>query len=159
MKKLLLIAVMASGIAHAELPNCTRASVWAAMARTGSTLCETPGDATWCQERIDAIRACHSDAQALEAISLYEAAMQRAVVIDKKERAQEAAWAKEAKRRAALPGVRIGMTPNDVINNTSWGKPKSVNRTITAYGRSEQWVYGSSNYLYFVNGTLTTIQN
>lgn len=57
----------------------------------------------------------------------------------------------------------IGMTPDKVKTETNWGSPSSVNRTITARGESEQWVYrgamGKSQYLYFVNGKLTAIQN
>lgn len=55
-------------------------------------------------------------------------------------------------------GVRIGMTPEDV-RASSWGKPESVNRTTSTYGKREQWVYGSGSYLYFEDGILTTIQN
>ena len=39
----------------------------------------------------------------------------------------------------------------------SWGKPKSINETITSGKKSEQWVY-SDNYLYFDNGIVTAIQ-
>ena len=55
-------------------------------------------------------------------------------------------------------GVRIGMIQQEVLNS-SWGKPKSVNKTTTPYGVHEQWVYGGNNYLYFEDGILTTIQN
>jgi hypothetical protein len=51
------------------------------------------------------------------------------------------------------------MSREEVIEGTSWGKPKSVNRTTTGYGVREQWVYGDGNYLYFENGKLTAIQN
>lgn len=34
----------------------------------------------------------------------------------------------------------IGMTEDEVLSS-KWGKPKDVNRTTTAYGVSEQWVY------------------
>ncbi len=57
------------------------------------------------------------------------------------------------------PGVKIGMTAKQVIENTSWGKPNKVNRTTNRYGTREQWVYGGGNYLYFENGILTSIQN
>lgn len=60
-----------------------------------------------------------------------------------------------AKRRS---GILIGMTAEDVLAS-SWGRPERVNRTISARGTSEQWVYGGRNYLYFENGVLTTIQN
>jgi poly-gamma-glutamate capsule biosynthesis protein CapA/YwtB (metallophosphatase superfamily) len=56
-------------------------------------------------------------------------------------------------------GVAIGMSAQDVLDS-SWGRPESVNRTTTANGIHEQWVYsGSSNFLYFENGVLTAIQN
>ncbi len=55
-------------------------------------------------------------------------------------------------------GVSIGMSEKEVLDS-SWGRPTSVNRTINGSGKSEQWVYGTRNYLYFVNGILTTIQN
>jgi hypothetical protein len=51
--------------------------------------------------------------------------------------------------------VTIGMTKE--MCKLSWGEPKSINETITAGKKSEQWVY-SDNYLYFDNGILTTIQ-
>ncbi len=81
-------------------------------------------------------------------------------------RKQENKELKEEKRRllekkikSHKQGVSIGMTPKEVIEKTSWGKPKSVNRTTNQYGVSEQWVYGDGNYLYFDNGKLTSIQN
>lgn len=54
-------------------------------------------------------------------------------------------------------GVRIGMGQQDVLDS-SWGRPNKVNKTTTAYGVREQWVYGGG-YLYFENGVLTSIQN
>lgn len=63
----------------------------------------------------------------------------------------------EAQRKKSK-GVIIGMTPEDVIAS-SWGKPKSINRTTYANSVREQWVYGIGNYLYFENGKLTVIQN
>jgi hypothetical protein len=63
----------------------------------------------------------------------------------------------EAKRKRS-EGVVIGMNKEDVLAS-KWGKPESVNKTTTAYGTREQWVYGGHNYLYFNNDTLTTIQN
>lgn len=54
--------------------------------------------------------------------------------------------------------ARIGMTTDQVLNKTNWGKPKDINTTINAYGKFEQWVYGLSQYLYFTDGKLTSIQ-
>ena len=59
--------------------------------------------------------------------------------------------------KTTLPGVRIGDTTDHVVKNTSWGRPEKINEHINAYGKREQWVYGS-NYLYFHNGVLTSIQ-
>lgn len=53
--------------------------------------------------------------------------------------------------------VRIGWSSD--MCRESWGKPDRINRTTTAWGVHEQWVYGYNNYLYFEKGILTTIQN
>lgn len=55
------------------------------------------------------------------------------------------------------PKPKIGMTEEEV-KNSSWGKPKSVNKTTTKYGVREQWVYYSNKYLYLEDGILTGIQ-
>lgn len=51
--------------------------------------------------------------------------------------------------------VKIGMTKE--MCRLSWGEPKSINETITAGKKTEQWVY-SDNYLYLDNNILTAIQ-
>lgn len=51
--------------------------------------------------------------------------------------------------------VKIGMTKD--MCELAWGKPNKVNKTKNKYGVSEQWVY-ESNYLYFDNNKLTSIQ-
>lgn len=61
----------------------------------------------------------------------------------------------EAKRKQ---GVRVGMSKDDVLAS-SWGRPETVNRTTTAQGTREQWVYGGRNYLYFEGDRLVSIQN
>ncbi len=78
----------------------------------------------------------------------------RARLLTQAEQSERAAEA--AKRRKE--GVSLGMTAEDVLAS-SWGKPKSVNRTTYTFGTHEQWVYGSRSYLYFENGVLTAIQN
>lgn len=65
------------------------------------------------------------------------------------ERKLHAQWRKE--------GVSIGMT-SERAKLSNWGHPERVNRTISAGGVHEQWVYGH-NYLYFEDGILTAIQN
>lgn len=53
--------------------------------------------------------------------------------------------------------IKIGMNNAQAI--ASWGKPKSINRTVTAQGTTEQWVYDISSYLYLTNNIVTAIQN
>src|SRR6516165_6481309 len=50
-----------------------------------------------------------------------------------------------------LPGATIGMTAKQVREETWWGPPDKVNRTVTASGSKEQWVYRYYGYLYFDN--------
>lgn len=68
----------------------------------------------------------------------------------------------DEKAKAKTEGVKIGMTQQQVLDS-SWGKPDQINKTTTAYGTNEQWVYGYNsskmNFLYFENGILTSIQN
>lgn len=53
--------------------------------------------------------------------------------------------------------IRIGMSKN--MCRDSWGEPDDINKTITTYGTTEQWVYGYS-YVYFdEKGQITAIQN
>ena len=53
---------------------------------------------------------------------------------------------------------QIGMTPEQVIHDTYLGQPDTVNRTVTAAGAREQWVYGAGQYLYFEGGRLVAMQ-
>lgn len=76
----------------------------------------------------------------------------------KKREALEAVQAKLAAKNKK-PGVRIGMTKNQVLTKTSWGKPDDINKTTDRTGTFEQWIYGDENYLYFKNGILVSIQN
>ena len=53
--------------------------------------------------------------------------------------------------------VNVGMTKQEC--ELAWGKPQSINKTISGKDKSEQWVYSLSSNLYFKNGILTTIQD
>jgi hypothetical protein len=53
--------------------------------------------------------------------------------------------------------IWIGMTAQ--MARDSWGNPGDVNRTVTARGTHEQWVYGGGVYLYFTDGVLTSYQD
>ncbi len=105
-------------------------------------------------ESPDAIRAAAAQAvaEAKEKEQNEQKVLAEAEV--RREKARLAA-AKDAKRRG---GVHIGMSAKQV-RASNWGAPYSVNRTTTATGVSEQWVYGGNSYLYFQNGRLTAIQN
>lgn len=56
--------------------------------------------------------------------------------------------------------VQLGMTAEQVV--ISWGEPRAVNKTMSGWGTSEQWIYGdpiyNAHYLYFDDGRLTSIQ-
>jgi len=69
--------------------------------------------------------------------------------------AKKADAADRARRRKE--GVHIGMSQDDVLKS-SWGRPRSVNRTTYSFGTREQWVY-DGGYLYFEDRILKTIQN
>jgi hypothetical protein len=62
--------------------------------------------------------------------------------------------AAECKRRG---DPRVGMTASQV-EATCWGKPGHVNRTHTADGISDQYVYGDGRYVDLRDGIVTSIQ-
>jgi len=90
-----------------------------------------------------------ADAKALYGLALTQANAKRAKVAD--------AEAKRIRAEKKRNGVNVGMTEQDALDS-SWGKPRKINRTTNAYGVSEQWVY-DGGYLYFKDGVLTSIQN
>lgn len=51
----------------------------------------------------------------------------------------------------------IGMSRDDLKDST-WGEPSDINKTTTAYGVSEQWIYGNGRYIYLEDGVVTAIQ-
>jgi hypothetical protein len=82
----------------------------------------------------------------------------------KAQREMEAAKKREEQTKIeafAKHRVWIGMTTAECIQSCSG--PLQINKTLTAKGLEEQWVYpsgeeGKLSYLYFENGILTTIQ-
>lgn len=76
---------------------------------------------------------------------------------ERKRLAEEQREARAEAARRKREGVTIGMTM-DEVRASSWGRPRSINRTTTSFREHEQWVY-DGGYLYFENGTLTAIQN
>jgi hypothetical protein len=65
-------------------------------------------------------------------------------------------WPREVWDAIEHSSVFIGMT--DEQATMSWGKPNSINMTVTARGNEEQWVYARGRYLYMSNGRVTTMQ-
>lgn len=76
----------------------------------------------------------------------------------------------ELQRRAAIPDdewtyidqhqIKVGMSVLGLV--CSWGGPGmnvKVNQTVTARGVHQQWVYGSSNYVYVEDGKVTAFQS
>ena len=53
--------------------------------------------------------------------------------------------------------LRVGMSEALVL--WAWGLPLDRNRTTTAYGTREQWVYGEGRYAYLEEGVLTSFQD
>jgi integrase len=56
-------------------------------------------------------------------------------------------WPEKIKRAVLEKQIEIGMTSEQVT--ASWGRPQSINETITATSRQEQWTYPGPTYLYF----------
>jgi hypothetical protein len=80
---------------------------------------------------------------------------------DEKRRDYEALLAEDAARteqRRKGIGLRMGMTADAVSALPQWRGPTAVNRTRTARGIIEQWVFDGGQYLYFTNGKLTAAQ-
>lgn len=103
---------------------------------------------------VSALEACEKLTKDPAAISLLKEA--RVAVSKAMQRDKQTAAAEKARKKRE--GVSVGMSEQDV-RDSSWGPPASINRTTTASGTREQWVYGGRNYLYFENGRLTSIQN
>lgn len=66
-------------------------------------------------------------------------------------------WKKTECVGIAEKGIWVGM---DVIQlKASWGNPNSIGKTSTAFGTTEQWVYGIGRYVYVQNLRVTGWQN
>lgn len=55
-------------------------------------------------------------------------------------------------------GAKMGMSTNQVLTKTYWGKPDYINTTTDELGKLEQWVYSNQvKYLIFDNDKLVGI--
>jgi hypothetical protein len=77
----------------------------------------------------------------------------------KKVKEKHPAWPNDICNVVAEKKIHIGMTDEQV--KTAWGKPYKINTSTGTWGEHEQWVMHdsiNSDYLYFENGILTSIQ-
>lgn len=86
------------------------------------------------------------------------------------DRCKQVAWTPESEEKKKIRAimntplsqrtttVQIGMSRMGAMLS-NWGNPEKINKTTTASGVREQWVYGEGRYLYFENGVLTAIQD
>lgn len=97
----------------------------------------------------DSVAAAAATKAAAEEKAALNAARARAAAIRAK------GWSRKITDDVIGERVAVGMTAEMV--RLSWGDPQKVNTTLTASGRSEQWVYRGS-YVYLRNGIVTAIQ-
>jgi hypothetical protein len=84
------------------------------------------------------------------------AALNAAYESRRRNKIQASGYSNVVKARLLAKKISIGMTAAQV--RLAWGAPEEINRTTTAYGVHEQWVYGDS-YVYLDNGIVTAFQN
>lgn len=123
-------------------------------------------DCVWKDEMsVAEITACR-DAGAEPPNAPAPSAKEQALLAESAQRQREEnqRWIQRQRDAARPKAPVVGMSAADAMALPfPWGKPAKVNKTTTARGIQEQWVYtdiqGSPiRYLYFVNGALTTIQ-
>lgn len=110
------------------------------------------------QTRIDAenqARAARAEAERRRRAAIAEAAREEARAARFKE-LRQLGWSSATVDLIVNGQIRIGMTARMV--RESWGRPNDINRTITATGVREQWVYGGGRYVYLEDGVVVTIQ-
>jgi hypothetical protein len=61
-------------------------------------------------------------------------------------------------QRERVRAGQIWVGAEAVVAEVAWGRPARVNRTATAAGTREQWIYGDRQYIYVDNGIITAIQ-
>lgn len=106
------------------------------------------------QAAYDTLHECRMFTVDPKVLKVYEEAT---IAVTKETARANAQMEKAIKAARKKEGVRIGMSQQEVVDS-SWGRPRTINRTTRASGTQEQWVY-DGGYLYFEDGVLTTIQN
>lgn len=65
-------------------------------------------------------------------------------------------WPEKAWTAIGSQHIYVGMSRDQA--ELSWGKPRTVNATMTAAGVREQWVYADNQYLYIENNAVVAVQ-
>ena len=63
---------------------------------------------------------------------------------------------KRIQQAMAVGAVTAGMSAAQV--RQVWGAPVRINKTVSAGGVSEQWVYSNGQYLYLTHGLVSAMQ-
>lgn len=80
-----------------------------------------------------------------------------ALVLDREAAYADKPWPERFRNAVIEQEVMIGMT-RDMVRE-AWGRPVTINRTVTERGETQQWVYGRGHYVYFdESGVVTTVQ-
>lgn len=65
-------------------------------------------------------------------------------------------WGPAECEAIAQKKIHVGMSSAQV--REAWGRPEHINQTVTASVTHEQWVYPGSQYVYFNDGVMTSLQ-
>jgi len=66
------------------------------------------------------------------------------------------AWANKVCNTIGEKKISIGMTRDQVI--AAWGRPQRINTSTHSWGTHEQWVYDMTNFVYFRNDVMESLQ-
>ncbi|MEO7888263.1 MAG: hypothetical protein ABIR76_16165 [Polaromonas sp.] len=72
---------------------------------------------------------------------------------------QQAQFDAVAEQAIGRREILVGMTEDQAVR--AWGRPTSINATVSTGGRTEQWVYrtdAGTNFLYVYNGRVRSAQ-
>ncbi len=127
------------------------------MAQTGDSAkyarCAGSTEMQKCRALVDAVAAETPEAKRARAEKLEKDRLAAAQEVVK-----SPATAQSTSQRAIEGAPKVGMTEYDA-ENTMWGRPSERNRTVTAYGTREQWVFGNGRFAYLENGRVTAVSS
>lgn len=128
-----------------------------AIAQTGDSAkyarCAGSSEAQKCRALVDSMAAETPEAKNARIKKLEQERLSAAREVEK-----QPLTYKPSAQRALVTQPSVGMSEYEAAD-TQWGRPESINRTVTASGKREQWVYGSGRYVYLENGRVTAISS